>query len=606
MKRAWLTGAAAILAITTGVAWWAVRSVQTAPLHAVRHTEVLPPADYPPDMWEQLARLPQMRIRRAEAPQLPTDLDWTQGLPEEELGDAQAVRGGVVRTCSAGPFPDNLLVFGSPTPQFFHANAFARVEIPLLRCHPVSRRAIPGVAESWAVRGRTVFFRLHAHARYTNGRPIRAADYALGALLRQRTADAGWQALFTEAEELCIYDERTLSLTLRHSVPLAELSASRLLHAAEPGFYAEAGSDYARRYARRVPPTTGAYEIERVETGRLIRLRRVATWWAEDLPLFRHTCNADAIEFHFLTDEAQAWEFLLRSKLDMVQTRNLAAWERYADSRDLVRLECRSLTPQPPYGIALNASRLPDRHLRRGLLHAMDMERAVALLFRGEGERLRSFFEGYGTLTPADTPRTTYDPALARAEFVRAGFVETGTDGILRKRDGTRLSVRLCYVPSEKVSTLVSILRESARSCGAEIIPEPLPWQLCAQKVRAGEHDLTFWATVPAEPLPQPSRYFHSSSTGDEAPFCLRDEEMDAALEDCATAQSLPTFAQALARVDHLVHHLAIWLPGWKENQIRVLHSPRLHFPASPGAYYDVIDNHTLWISPEKEEGGVP
>ncbi len=593
------------LLLLMGATWWAVRSVQPAEQPACQEEDAAP-AVYPPDMWAELSRLSAMRIVHADAGKLlPTDLSWRSEDNEEPIGSSWAQRGGVLRLSSPGPFPSNLLAFGSPTPQFFHANAFTRVEMPLVAQHPVTHRPIPGVACEWAVRGRTVFFRLHPAARYTNGRPVRAADYALGALLRAKSRDASWEALSTTAEELRVYDDRTLSLTLRHDGILGVLRASALLHAAEPGFYANFTDDYAERYAWCTPPSTGAYSVARVEQGRLIELRRVRHWWAQELPLYGHTANVDAIQFHFLTDEAQAFELLLRGQLDMVQTRHVAAWQRYADARGIVRTEFSATCPPPPYGIALNARRLP-LPLRRGLMHAMDMERAIAVVFRGEGERLRAFFSGYGALSPEGAPRVAYDPTQARAAFAQAGFCTAGEDGILRRADGTRLSVRLSYVPSEKVSTLVEILRESARTCGAEIQPEPLSWQACAQQVRDGSHDLTFWATVPAQPLPAPARYFHSFASGDEAPFGLREARMDEALTVCIAAHDEAQFADALSKVEYLVHELAVWLPGWQESRAHVLHSPRVHFPAAPGFYVDAVDNHTLWMESREKEGGLP
>ena len=604
MKRA---GAVVFLflLLLAGVAWWAVRSVQSAEQPACEEEDTAPVA-YPPDMWEELSRLSAIRVVYADAGELsPADLSWSSGDGEEPIGSSQARRGGVLRLSSPGPFPSNLLAFGSPTPQFFHANAFTRVEMPLVAQHPVTHRPIPGVACEWAVRGRTVFFRLHPAARYTNGRPVRAADYALGALLRAKSRDAAWEALSASAEELRVYDDRTLSLTLRHGDVLAVLRASALLHAAEPGFYADFTGDYAERYAWRTPPSTGAYSVARVEQGRLIELRRVRHWWAQDLPLYRHTANVDAIQFHFLTDEAQAFELLLRGQLDMVQTRHVASCQRYADARGIVRTELSATCPPPPYGIALNARRL-SLPLRRGLMHAMDMDRAMAVIFRGEGERLRAFFSGYGALSPKDAPRVAYAPVQARAAFAQAGFCTAGEDGILRRADGTRLSVRLSYVPSEKVSTLVEILRESARTCGAEILPEPLSWQACAQQVRDGSHDLTFWATVPAQPLPAPERYFHSSASGDEAPFGLREASMDEALAACAAAHDEAQFADALSHVERLVRELAVWLPGWRESHAHVLHLPRVQFPSEPGFYVDAVDNHTLWIESRDKKGGEP
>lgn len=592
--------------LLAGVAWWAVYSVpselapEPAASGAPRHAH-----PYPADMWKQLAYLPGLRVMPAD--ELPADLAWQDGADEPPLGSPQARKGGVVRLCSVGPFPANLLALGSPTPQFFHANAFERVEIPLVQRQPATGGLIPGVAQAWAVQGRTVYFRLHPAARYSNGRPVRAADYALGVLLRQRAGEsAAWVALCHAAEELRIYGDSVLSLTLRREMPLAPLCAAALLHAAEPGFYAEFGSDYTTRYAWRIPPTTGAYTIGRVLPGRMIELRHVADWWAADLPHYRFVCNVDCLEYHFLTDEAQGWEFFLRGKLDVMQTRHLAAWQRYLPGGEapagVVSRSFRVPCLLPPYGIALNTKTLPDIELRRGWMQALDMDRVVELLFRGEADRLPTFTAGYGELSPAHTSQYSFDPAAARACFARAGYTEVGQDGILRRPDGTRLSAQISYVPSEKLGVLVSVLKRSAAACGAELVPDPLPWQLCAERVRDGRHQLTFWATVPAQPLPDPARYFHSRARGDDAPFGLHDEEMDAALYACAAARSPDELAAALARVDARVYELAIWLPGWQENRAYIAHWSRVCFPEAPGAYYDVVDNHTLWC----EEGREP
>lgn len=604
----WLAYILLPILLVGGVAWWTVQSAPPSmPAAPTAAGGMQPAAPYPSGMWQQLEQLSAVgcHIVQGSPAEVPASLAWQDGADEPPLGSDKARKGGVVRLSSVGPFPANLLAFGSPAPQFFHANAYERVELPLVQQHPATRGEIPGVACAWAVQGRVVYFRLHHFARYSNGRPVRAADYALGALLRAKAGgDGAWVTLCQVAEELRIYDDHTLSVTLRHEGPLSALRAAGVLYAAEPSFYADFGGDYAERYAWRIPPTTGAYVVEEAQRGRLIRMRRVQDWWAAELPHRRYTCNADAIEYHFLTDEAQAWEFLQRGKLDALQTRNIAAWQRYAAEDGSLLKRCfYANAPLPPYGIALNARTLPNEDLRRGLIQAMDMERAIRILFRGEGAQLHTFTSGYGELSPMNTPRWRYDPAAARADFARAGYTERGEDGILRRADGARLSVPLSFVPSEKVSALVALLKESAAACGAEIVAEPLPWQLCADKVREGTHALTFWAAVPGSPLPDPERFFSSRAYGDEAPFCLSDDEMDAALAECAAARTPQQLAQALARVDLRVYKLAVWLPGWREDKVYIAHRQRLHFAEQPGRYYDIMDNHTFWCS---EEGGEP
>ncbi len=598
------------------VAWWAVGERSEAPRNAA-HSPV--PAAWPADMWQQLERLAGVELGQGEEADIPPGLPWQSGMDEPEIGDPRARKGGRVRLSNVGPFPDNWLAFGSPTPQFFHYSFFSTVEMPLVDLHPATRREIPGLAEAWAQEGRQLWFRLNPHARYSNGRPVRAADVALGLLLRARVGAPEWAAFREQAESLCVYGERVLCVRLREgqSLPLAAARLSRLLYPAEPGFYAEAEGDYRKRYRHRIPPTTGAYTVGRVERGRMIELVRVKDWWACELRYRRYTCNVDAIEHHFLTDEAQAWEFLLRGRLDALQTRNLSAWQRYVEDAagglgGIVAHRFRADYPMPPYGIALNAARLADPVLRRGIMQALDMDRVVAVLFRGEGERSETFSIGYGELSPRDTPQWCYAPAAARACFAAAGYTQAGADGILQRADGTRLSLRLSYSPSEKLGTLAAVLVQSAAACGLELVPEALPWQLWSRQLRERQHELTFWAGMAASPLPDPARFFGSAATGEDAPFALKDAAVDAAIAAYEGAPDDAARALALSELDRLVHERAVWLPAWKENRVYLAAWPHVRFPDVPDCRfstpspYEVMEAHLYWVEPEPTPPAAP
>lgn len=589
LLRYWLP----LLLLLAAAAWWATQG-EPAP-EAQTAARCHEPAPYPADMDARLGRVQGMALAVRAAGELPAGLAWQDGAGEPEIGDPAAQKGGVLRVSNVGPYPANFLAFGSPAPQFFHYNLFTTVELPLAARHPQTGAAIPGTAQQWAVQGNTVYFRLNPAARYSNGRPLRAADYVLGALLRAECGDAGFEPLRDAAESLEARGADVLVLTLRR--PLSVPAAAALLHAAEPAFYAEFGSDYRTRYADRVPPTTGGYTLGRTVRGRMAELVRVRDWWARELPYYRYTCNADSIEHHFLTDEAQAWEFLLRGKLDLLQTRNVSLWQQRLPELEAAGLQAatfRADYPMPPYGVALNAEALRSTELRRGLLHAMDMDAAVRLLFCGEGERLPSFHTGYGPLTPRETPPCRYEPAAARVAFAAAGYTQAGEDGILRNAAGERLSVRFTYTPNDKTSTLAAVLVQSARRCGAELVPEPVAWQQAARQQAEGRYQLLFWATVaPAEPMP--ARFFHSRAVGYDAPFRVHDAELDARI----AAYEQTGAAAELAAVDCRVAELAVWLPGWQENRIYAAHAPKVRFPrAFAPALYELTETHLYWIAP--------
>ncbi len=519
---------------------------------------------------------------------LPTGLVWQHDAPQAVIGNPSARKGGRVRLPNAGPFPAHFLRFGATSPQFFHQNLLAATEVPLVWKHPATGQCTAGVAEAWAVQGNSVWFRLNKTATYNNGRQVRACDYLLAVLLQAEQRCAEFEALSAQVCEISTCGGHILMVTFREKPDV--LLAGQLLHAAEPGFYTGFGSRFRETYAQRIPPATGAYRVSKVVQGRLIELQRVSNWWGYALPAYRHRFNADTIEYHFLSSEAQVWEFLLRGKLDAVQTRNIAAWQEYLPGNEqLNQLVYDAEYPLPPYGIALNAATLPHRELRRGLLYAMDMDTVVQRMFRGDGQRLRTFHSGFGSLTPTDTPEYRYSPDKARACFARAGYTERGSDGILQQRDGSRLSVRLLFSPSEKINSMVNTLIQSAAACGAEIVAEPVPWQTCQRQLLDKRHEMVFWA-VPMPEFPAPARLLSPDSS--ESPFALHAPDMQEALQFFETGQNP---AAALALIDRLVYEHAIWLPGWKENRVYTAHWPRLHIPPSPWCF-DVMDAHLFWI----------
>ena len=562
------------------------------------------PAAYPPDFAERLAHVQGVRLRVSSHTELPCGLHWQNAAQEEEIGDPAARKGGTLRISNAGPYPANFLHFGSAMPQFFHHSLFRMLEIPLVARHPVSGASIPGTARQWAVEGRTVYYRLNPAARYTNGCPLRAADYALGALLRLECGCTEGDALRETVESITAAGDGTLIVTLRQPTYHAERVAAELLHPAEPGFYAEFCGDYRERYAQRIPPTTAAYTVARTQRGRMVELARVPNWWAANEKFYRHRFNAARIQHHFLIDEAQVWELFLRGELDALQTRNTAAWERHRANApgSIIFHDFTADFPAPPYGIALNARNVQPLALRQGLLHAMDMDAAVARIFHGDAERLRSFTTGYRGISPSHTPEYRHNPAAARECFAQAGYTAQGTDGILRRTDGTRLSVRLAYTPSDKVGALVDTLVQSARSCGAEVLPEPLPWQDTARMLQEGRHEMVFWATAAGDDAPDYTRHFAMGARGFDAPFCTDNDALARLTADFTQARTEPERSEIARQIDRSVYELAIWLPGWRENRVHLAHHPRVKFPDCPACRfstpntYDILEAHLFWL----------
>ena len=135
----------------------------------------------------------------------------------------------------------------------------------------------------------------------------------------------------------------------------------------------------------------------------------------------------------------------------------------------------------------------------------------------------------------------------------------------------------------------MTTLAQSAAACGAEIVLEPLPWQSCHRRLLERSHQMVFWA-VPAPAVPDPAIFLHPDAAPEMSPFALNDKELSNLLNHFN-----PESKDCLASIDKRLYELAVWLPGWKENRVYLIHQPRLQVPQSPWCY-DAADAHLFWV----------
>lgn len=586
----------------------------------------------PPGFEDFLEKWDGPSLEVGTADEVPGGLAWKNGQDEPEIGDPQAVKGGVVRLWNPAPFPSTFRSFGPNSIQYFRYPMFDRVEMPLVGLHPVMRRVIPALACEWAEAsdGRTVFFRIDPEAKYSNGRPVKAADFLVGAYVRCSVfgQDPFYAAAFRGAyERIRVYDDRTLSVTMKHGRPLLPFMAARGIYPAEPGFYAEFGSDFPERYQWRVAPTTGAYRVDpaQVVRGRKVVLERVKDWWARERRFYRWTCNVDAIEHVNLPDELQAWELFRKGELDVMVVRKVPVWQDRLEIPEVFDGYVEKATffgcfPEPPYGIYLNTAVAPldSLDVRLGLQHALHMDAVESLLSRGEGRRLASFSSGYGKWSLESLPQRDFSPEKAREYFARAGYSVAGKDGVLRNAAGDRLSIALSYSNlSPSVALMVSVLRQYAAQCGVEVLPDCDDMAACARKVYAKKHQSVFWAEPMPYPLPENFGWFHSSLARDAHGGLVPDNNnitsvADAVLDKALEAERDAATEEALERATHAVqrriYELAVWVPGWRDDCARLAYWRWLSFPDTPETRFSVpdvynpLEAHLYWIDEERLE----
>lgn len=303
---------------------------------------------------------------------------------------------------------------------------------------PIDLHPVPGVAESWEISADTLTYTFHlrANARWSNGEPVTAQDFAVAAkraltpalgasnlefidpVRNARSYHTGQLTDFTQVG-ITALDARTLRIQLEHPTPYF---LSLLTHPIWFPVYLPAlekvGSPTDRNNRWTRPATfvgNGPFMLKDWNPGTLILAEKSPTYWdAATVRLrairFLPTTNVEAEERAFRAGQVHITEALPLARLDVYRREKNPA-----------------LTVSPfldTYFYRLNVTRpiLNEAKVRRALSLAVDRRTINDTILRGQQRPAFSFTPP--DCTPGYIPPMTAvsDPAAARALLAEAGY----------------------------------------------------------------------------------------------------------------------------------------------------------------------------------------
>lgn len=555
--------------------------------------------------------------------EIPTDLVWENGLDQPEIGDPRAQKGGVFRKFIPA-FPPTLRPFGDNSNHSFRGDLYDSIDMSLVTFHPATAALIPGLAKEWATSadGRTIYFRLDPEARYSDGVPIKARDCLVAVYLRvsDDIVNPFAKQVFRENfAQLVTYDDLTLSISLPERKIFAPAIAGGITPS-PPHFYADYGPDYSERYQWRFPPTTGAYEVrpQDIVKGVSVTQTRVKNWWAKDRKYYKHRFNPDFIVHRVIRDETKAFELFRAGEIDTCLLTRPQLWYEKSEidpiHQGLIeRVTFYNQYPKIPMGFYLNVSKPPldSRDVRIGIDHALNWQKVIAVLFRGDYQKLNAFNEGFVTFSDSSITARPYSIEAARAAFAKAGFTENGPDGILTRPGGQRLSVSITYPAIPRYEQILTILREEAKACGFELRLDGLEANVQYKKVMQKQHEMALlaWSTNP--PTPDFHQFLHSTNAleanGSPKPntnnlFVWHRADTDALCDQVRNARTSDELKDAAWKLQRIIHDEAIFLPGYSVDFARVGSWRWVKWPDcddthfSPPIVFEPHESFVYWI----------
>ena len=565
-------------------------------------------------------------LKIGNAAEIPSDLVWENGMDQPEIGDPSAKKGGAFRRYIPS-FPPTIRPFGDNSNNSFRGDLYDYIDMPMVGLHPQTMAMIPGLANEWAssADGRTIYFRIDPDASYSDGVSVKAIDFLIAVYLRvsDNIVNPYSKQYYREnIAQIAIYDERTVSVSLPEAKIYAPAIAGGIIPS-PPHFYAEYGPDYSERYQWRFPPTTGAYEVrpEDIIKGASITQTRVKNWWAKDRKYYRHRFNPDKLVHTVVRDESKAFELFRAGELDTFFLTLPQLWYEKSEIEQVYKGYIERVTfynqyPKVPRGLYINVSKPPlnDLKVRIGIQHAMNWQKVIDVMFRGDYQRLNAFNEGYVTFSDPSIIARPFSIDAARAAFHQAGYTREGRDGILTKPDGTRLSISATYPAMPQLDRIFAILREEARACGFELRLDGLEPTVAYKKQMLKQHEMALSSWLITPPVPDFHQFLHSSNALDAGgnlkpqtnnTFAWHRADTDALSEKVRTASTPDELKNAAWQLQRIMHDEAIFVPGYSVDFIRIGSWRWVKWPDcddtrfSPPVVYDPHEAFVFWIDDE-------
>ena len=458
-----------------------------------------------------------------------------------DFGSPEARKGGTV-FMSLQDFPRTLRTVGPDANGSFRTYILDDTQIRFARRHPNvtevgpnGHRFFPGIAREWAVDrpSKTVYVRIDPEARWSDGEPITTEDVFFTFFFNQSTyINAPWYNNFFNRTFAGVtrYDDLTFAVKLYEAKPNMNEQGARRSTRCRGTSTSDLGPDFVERYQWQFAPTsTGPYVVlpEHINKGQSITLTRNDNWWARDQQVLQEPVQLRSHPLHVVRDKAKAFEAFKKGELDTMRVRESEYWyDKLPDDDPLVengyigKYTAYNDTVRGSWALWINEAQplLDNRDVRVGINYATNWDLVIEKYFRGDYERMRTSYDGFGEFSHPTLRARPFSVDQALESFARAGFEQRGADGILVNDKGQRLSFTLS-TGYENFRDILTILREEALKAGLEFRLEVLDHTAAFKKSQEKQHDIMFTGfNVSPEMYPRYWEYFHSTNAYDR-PF---------------------------------------------------------------------------------------
>ncbi|MBF0202313.1 MAG: ABC transporter substrate-binding protein [Desulfamplus sp.] len=548
---------------------------------------------------------PAAKSPAALVPELPGDIKWLTNESDPLFSSPEAVKGGILRSAILS-FPMTFRTVGPDSNGSFRS-AILDNQLSLINIHPDTEKIIPELATHWAFDDdkKTIYFKLNKDAVWSDGVPVTARDFAFTLeFMRSEHIIAPWYNDYytNEIESVTVYDDHTIAVTSTKAQPDLYLRVG--ITPTPSHFFGRLNKDFVHAYNWEIVPNTGPYQIDDFKKGKYVHFKRKKNWWGENLRYFKNRFNVDRVHFNVVRDYNMLWEYFKKGDIDVFSLTMPQYWYDKTDIDIFHRGYAEKIwffndTRQSAMGMWLNQDKkiFAEKYVRTAFAHAMNVQKVIDQVLRGDYFRLSQAYVGYGEYTNSGIRPREFSIETVEEIMAGAGW-QRGRDGIWTRED-LRFSVEVTYGFDEHTPRLV-VLKEEAQKAGVELRLQKLDSTAAFKKFLEKKHDVAWmgWSTSMRPSYWQSWHSDNAHKTQTNNITNTDDPELDALIDAYRESLNEKERISLSLEIQEAIHEQAAFVPTFmvpyvRHGYFRWLKLPKFHGTRKSDSLFDPFNAMT-------------
>ena len=486
--------------------------------------------------------------------------------------------------------------------------------------------------KSWAI------FNLREAAVYHDGAPIVADDFVFALNTIKEHGRPFIQAFYQEIESAEALSPKRVKFTFATRNDSKPMINAAGMYPLPVHYWQDKDVTAATLDA---PLSSGPYQVADVDAGRAIVYKRVADYWAADLPVKVGINNIDEIRYEYYRDPTVEFEAFKAGEIDFRQEPSAKRWAGEYDfgAVDAGQVVVQSVASKSPRGMGgyffnLRREKFNDVRVREALVLLYDFEAIQRTLLYGKYRRINSYFPGseYAAQgAPTAAERALLSPLSAQLPpgALEREFIAPKTDGSGRDRRNRRRALQLFNQAGYELRDGKLMSAQNGAQFSLELMTAYPESQRLAQpyieamkkfgidasirlvdssqwRVRIDDSDFDLWVGA-NNFFPPPGvelrNYFGAKAAdvrGSANSAGIKNPAVDALIEDIVAARELAPLQTATRALDRVLLWNYYAVPTYYKDEAWIAFWNRFAYP-SRRPVYNLGFPGTWWIDPDKD-----